>query len=250
MLNSKVSVIVVNWNAGIQLKACIESILENGAGLVQEIIVVDNGSIDGSDSYAENPPSINLIRSNTNLGFGRACNIGAADASSDYLLFLNPDAKLYAQTLPTALAYMEDSINSSVGICGVQLVNSDGEVSHSCTRFPTAFAFMAHSVGLDRAFPLLGHFMTEWDHGQTRHVDHVIGACYMVRRGIFENLGGFDERFFVYLEDLDFSLRAHQAGWTSVYLTQTQAFHAGGGTSNQVRARRLFYSQRSRLQYA
>jgi len=92
--------------------------------------------------------------------------------------------------------------------------------------------------------------MAEWDHGQTRYVDHVIGAFYLVRRETFNALGGFDERFFVYLEDLDFSLRARQAGWFSVYLVDARAFHAGGGTSRQVKASRLFYSLRSRLLYA
>jgi len=92
--------------------------------------------------------------------------------------------------------------------------------------------------------------MAEWGHAQTREVDHVIGAFFLVRRVVFEALGGFDERFFVYLEDLDFSRRASNAGWSSVYLADAQAFHAGGGTSNQIKARRLFYSLRNRLLYA
>jgi GT2 family glycosyltransferase len=92
--------------------------------------------------------------------------------------------------------------------------------------------------------------MAEWDHKQTRPVDHVIGAFFLVRRELFEALEGFDERFFVYLEDLDFSYRAYQSGWRSVYLGDVQAFHAGGGTSNQIKARRLFYSLRSRLLYS
>jgi len=92
--------------------------------------------------------------------------------------------------------------------------------------------------------------MAEWPHDITRDVDHVIGAFFLVRRSLFESLGRFDERFFVYLEDLDFSYRARQAGWRSVYLANAQAFHAGGGTSHQVKARRLFYSLRSRLLYA
>jgi GT2 family glycosyltransferase len=90
---------------------------------------------------------------------------------------------------------------------------------------------------------------SEWEHDKTATVDHVIGAFYLIRRSLFDSLGGFDERFFVYLEDLDFSLRAYQAGWRSVYLTGVQAFHAGGGTSAQVMATRLFYSLRSRLFY-
>jgi len=92
--------------------------------------------------------------------------------------------------------------------------------------------------------------MSEWAHDSTQKVDHVMGAFFLVRREVFEKLRGFDERFFVYLEDLDFSYRAKQAGWDSAYLADVQAFHYGGGTSNQVKARRLFYSLRSQLLYA
>lgn len=98
-------------------------------------------------------------------------------------------------------------------------------------------------------FLLLSTHMSEWDHAKTCEVDHVIGAFYLIRSSLFQLLGGFDRRFFVYLEDLDLSLRAHQAGWQSVYLANAQAFHAGGGTSRQVKAHRIFYSLRSRLLY-
>jgi hypothetical protein len=91
--------------------------------------------------------------------------------------------------------------------------------------------------------------MAEWDHLESRSVGHVMGSFYLARRALFEQLGGFDERFFMYLEDLDFSLRAQQAGWTSFYLTEAQVYHEGGGTSKQIKARRLFYSLRSRILY-
>jgi hypothetical protein len=245
-----ITVIVVNWNAGDQISTCVKSIIRYGSGLVQQIIVVDNGSEDGSDNNIENQPNVTLIRSGVNLGFGKACNLGARLAQSDYLLFLNPDAALYADTLTGAINYMQDPDHARVGICGVQLLDERGHVSRSCARFPSAATFIAHAAGLTRVIPGLGHFMQEWDHQQTRQVDHVIGAFFLVRRELFINLDGFDERFFVYLEDLDFSFRAHQTGWSSVFLTEAQAFHAGGGTSQQVKALRLFYSLRSRLQYA
>lgn len=249
-LYKPISIIVVNWNAGNQLHTCIDSIAQYDAGLVGQTMVVDNGSVDGSEASVEGLPNVTLIRTGANLGFGKACNLGAQKAKSDYLLFLNPDAALFAETLPKALAYMHDPAHAKVGICGLQLLDESGHVSRSCTRFPSSVGFVAHAIGLDRVFPLLGHFMSEWDHAQTRQVDHVIGAFFLVRRAVFESLNGFDEHFFVYLEDLDLSYRARQAGWSTVYLANAQAFHAGGGTSNQVKARRLFYSLRSRLQYA
>ena len=243
-------IVIVNWNAGAQLRTCIDSIAQHGAGLVRKTIVVDNGSVDGSDASVEGSLNVTLIRAGVNLGFGKACNLGAQQAKSDYLLFLNPDAAMYADTLPNALAYMQNPAHAEVGICGVQLLDEAGHVSRSCSRFPVVSGFAAHAAGLARFLPRLGHSMSKWDHAQTSEVDQVIGAFFLVRRVMFESLHGFDERFFVYFEEVDFSYRARQAGWRSMYLADVQAFHAGGGTSNQVKARRLFYSLRSRLLYA
>lgn len=243
-------IIIVNWNSGDQLRTCVESIELHGPCLVTRIIVLDNGSTDQSAERIARLADVVLIRESSNLGFGRACNLCAKQAQSEYILFLNPDAALYPDTLPKALAFMQDPVNEGVGICGVQLLDESGSVAKSCARFPSPLGFLLQAFGIDKIFPGGGHVMAEWDHGQTRMVDHVIGAFFLVRREVFDVLNGFDERFFVYLEDLDFSYRASQAGWKSVYLADTQAFHAGGGTSKHIKARRLFYSLRSRLLYA
>ena len=109
---------------------------------------------------------------------------------------------------------------------------------------------IAHALGIDRLMPRAGYVMAEWPHDETRIVDHVIGAFYLIRRDAFERLGGFDERFFVYLEDVDLSMRVRAAGGKSMYVTNATAHHAGGGTTRSIAATRLFYSVRSRLQYA
>lgn len=240
-------VVIVNWNSGLQITHCLESLVN---GLEHTVVVVDNASTDESLNIIKSFDDVYLYQCLENLGFGKACNIGAKYAESEYLLFLNPDAALFPGTLETAVSYMQDTANGDVGICGVQLIDESSNVSRSCARYPTPWGFVAHAFGLDKVLPRIGHFMAEWAHDNTRDVDHVIGAFYLVRREVFDSLNGFDERFFVYLEDLDFSYRARQAGWRSVYLADTQAFHAGGGTSNQIKARRLFYSLRSRLLYA
>lgn len=245
-----INVVIVNWNAGHQLRACIDSITQHTQSLADQIIVVDNGSTDGSEASVEGLSNVTLIGSCANLGFGKACNLGAKQAHGEYLLFLNPDAALYEDTLTEALAFMQDPVNAKVGICGVQLLDESCHVARSCARFPSPLGFALQSVGVDKLIPGVGHIMAEWDHSVTRAVDHVIGAFFLVRREVFDTLNGFDERFFVYLEDLDFSYRARQAGWKSVYLAEAQAFHAGGGTSKHIKARRLFYSLRSRLLYA
>lgn len=249
------SIIIVNWNAGSQLADCVASIAKYHGDLVLSVIIVDNDSTDDSlaqvGKLKKLPFQLLIVRNHNNRGFGAACNQGVRLAkNSDFLLFLNPDAAICTETLNRVSSYMISSDASDVGICGVQLFDESGNVSRSCSRFPSVIVFLAQAIGLDRIFPRLGHFMGEWTHESTRFVDQVIGAFFVVRQNVFEQLCGFDERFFVYFEELDFSFRSHQAGWNTVYLAEAQAFHAGGGTSNQVKARRLFYSLRSRLLYS
>ncbi|ADE84846.1 glycosyltransferase [Rhodobacter capsulatus] len=246
----KTDIVIVNWNSGAQLQACIESIRAHGAGRVGRCIVVDNGSQDGSTDFLAGAEDVDLLETGQNLGFGKACNLGAARGQSPFVLFLNPDAWLQPGSLSVPLDFMARPENDRVGIVGIALTDADGTVQRSCARFPTPPGLVATSLGLKRLFPALGTHMHDWDHATSREVPHVIGAFYLIRRPLFEQLQGFDERFFVYLEDLDLSLRARQAGYRSYFLTEAQACHAGGGVSAQVKAHRLFYSLRSRVQYA
>lgn len=249
-VNHKIDVVIVNWNSGDQVLQCVSSINQSGDSDLVKIMVVDNGSTDGSEELLLPLAEVELIQAGRNLGFGKACNLGAGRGSAKYILFLNPDAAIFPSSLRSVISYMERPDKQDVGVCGVQLKDEHGEVSRSCTRFPTVPGFLAHTIGLDHFFPKLGHFMREWDHTNDRSVDHVIGAFYLIRREIFDQLQGFDERFFVYLEDLDLSRRVKSEGWRIEFLSYIQAFHKGGGTSDQVKARRLFYSQRSKIIYS
>jgi GT2 family glycosyltransferase len=246
-----VDVVIVNWNAGFQLTECLMSILEHDSGSVNKIIVVDNGSTDHSADSFDNCPLTEVIFASKNLGFAAASNLGAKKASSPYVLFLNPDTCLYPGSLVVPLSFMEKPENVGVGICGIQLVDETRYVSRTCARFPTLGRLVAQALGLNKIPGLhhIGMHMSDWDHRHTSEVAHVIGAFFLIRRSLFDTLGGFDERFFVYLEDIDLSFRARSLGYKSVYLSDAQAFHAGGGTSSQVKDVRLFYSLRSRLLY-
>ncbi|MEW6255303.1 MAG: glycosyltransferase family 2 protein [Pseudomonadota bacterium] len=248
--NAKIDIVIVNWNSGHQLRDCIESVRRFHCGVVRRCIVVDNGSTDASADFLKSAGDIEVLSVGSNLGFAAGCNLGAARGDSPYILLLNPDACLLAGTLIPPLEYMQAAQNTQVGIVGVQLVDEHGAVQRTCAHFPRPWHFFASAFGLSVAIKSFDFKMVTWDHLETRFVDHVIGAFFLVRREIYSMLGGLDERFFVYLEDVDFSLRASGLGYRSAYLSHVSVYHKGGGVSEQVKAVRLFYSRRSRIQYA
>lgn len=247
-----VSLVIVNWNSGRQLAECLDSIRDYGGSVVREIVVVDNASSDDSNLLATTYPRVRVIQADKNLGFAKACNWGARGASGTYYLFLNPDTKLFRGSVEAALRFMESRDANEIGICGIRLVDCEGKTHRHCARFPTWRTYLGRALGLNRVLPewFPPHFMTDFDHETSREVDQVIGAFFLVRSAVMEAIGGFDERFFVYMEELDFSLRARQAGWRTWYLADASAYHKGGGASEQVKAHRLFYSLRSRILYA
>jgi len=252
----ELDVVIVNWNAGEYLRACIQSLQMAEASvpaLLRKVYVVDNGSTDGSLAAAM--PAVNrpiVIQNANNVGFAAACNQGADAGDAPYILFLNPDATASAATLQGVVNYMNAAENQRVGICGVGLVDENGHIARSCSRFPSPSRILSDALGLPRLFPR--HFesqhMHDWPHLESACVDQVIGAFFLIRRPLFEQLQGFDERFFVYFEEVDLSYRARQLGYSSMFLANLQAFHKGGVSSDKVKAKRLFYSLRSRLLYA
>jgi N-acetylglucosaminyl-diphospho-decaprenol L-rhamnosyltransferase len=246
------SVVIVNWNGGEIIERTLSALIIQAKELKNwlEIIVVDNASSDNSVDYLDGlTDSVRIIKSNVNLGFAGGCNLGAVHATMPYLLFLNPDTEVSSETLRRSVEYINSEDNKKVGIVGVQLVDQNGQVARSSARFPRAFMFLAQNLGLDRLFPILGHSMNEWRHDETREVDQVIGAYFLTKRNLFEQLNGFDERFFVYFEEVDYAYRAYVIGYMSVYLADVSAFHEGEGTTSQVKGKRIFYLLRSRLLY-
>lgn len=248
---AKADIVIVNWNSGRWLDRCVASIRDHGSGDIGRVVVVDNGSTDGSSDISYPDLPLDILRTGRNLGFGRACNLGARSGTAPYLLFLNPDAALLPDTLVTAIGFLERPENASVGVCGAKLIEDDGGVQRHCARLPTPTVFLAAASGLAALLPSRVPNLHDraFDHLSSRPVDHVIGAFYLIRRDLFERLGGFDEDFFVYLEDLDLSARVHRAGHHVFYLADAVGMHQGGGTSDQVKPQRLAYSLESRITY-
>jgi N-acetylglucosaminyl-diphospho-decaprenol L-rhamnosyltransferase len=250
-----VDVVIVNWNAGPYLRRCLESVAaaRRSAYELGKVVVVDNASTDGSlDGLGGIDLPLEITRNQENRGFAVACNQGAAASDADFILFLNPDTRLFPETLDLTIAFMADPANSHVGICGGQMVGEDGQRQFSCARFPTFTMFAAHMVGLTRVLPrwFPPQRLTPEEVSHSGIVDQVIGAYFLIRRSVFEALGGFDERFFVYLEDVDLAYRASRHGSPSYFLADVPVYHKEMASSEQVRGRRLFYLLRSRTQYA
>ena len=242
-------VVIVNWNGGALLRACLASLASVQEAATVQVIVVDNASQDGSaDGLPALPRPLRLIRNAENRGFGRACDQGAAAGDAPAILFLNPDT----QVAPDALRAALDALTADprTGIVGARLVDPDGRTARSCARAPTALGLLGRALALDRLGLVRPHFLVEWDHADDRAVGQVMGAFLMIRRDLFAALDGFDPRFFVYWEDADLCTRARAAGFAVRHVAGAVAHHVGQGTTRQVRARRLFYFLRSQILYA
>jgi len=251
---SSLDIVIVNWNSGSLLSDCLNSILKVSLNKIElkRVVVVDNDSSDSSVNSLFFPSlPLHIIQNSENRGFATACNQGAENSNSDYLLFLNPDTQLFIDSLQKSIEFMDQPENVKIGICGVKLVDESGNFVTSCANFPTPMVFFGKITGFykifQKTFPR--HFMTLDDLKMSREVDQVIGAFFLVRRKVFEELCRFDERFFVYFEEVDFSLRTKLAGYSSYYLSDVYVYHKGGGTSENIKSTRLFYSLRSRIQY-
>jgi GT2 family glycosyltransferase len=256
-MGAGVCAVIVNWNGGGQLARCLRSFdaVKRDDVAFGGAVVVDNASTDDSVEQAvasSRQLPLRVIHNRVNVGFAAACNQGAeaaAAAGAEFLLFLNPDTELRPGCLEQPARFLDDPANASVGIVGVQLLDGQGRMSRTCSRHPTVLSLIGHTLGLDRVFPAVfpPHFLPQQFHEGIRQVDQVMGAFFFVRRDLFERLGGFDERFFLYFEDADFALRARKLGQSSAYLATACAVHHGHGSSDQVKARRLFYFARSRM---
>ncbi len=248
----RLDVVVVNWNSSAYLRRCLASVRETShQGFdLDRVVIVDNASTDDSlIGLGESGLPLTVIRNHTNRGFAAGCNQGSAATRADYILFLNPDVLLSEDSLEKAIRFMETPEHLDVGICGIRLFDEEGQPTTVAARFPTIWTFLGESTGLSRVVPTLfpPHFLPLDEFQTTRDVDQIIGAFFLVRRSLFEALRGFDESFFLYFEEVDFSLRARAGGVRSVFVSDASAVHRGGASSEQIKSTRLFYSLRSRL---
>lgn len=251
---ARLDVVVVNWNTGRYLATCLESVHRSAASVdLGRVIVVDNGSTD--DSLARAAPWLDLpqslvVRNPTNAGFAAACNAGARLGDAPLVLFLNPDARVLGCTLSRVVAFFGTPAARTVGICGARMLDEAGRPDIAGGPFPTPRVLLGHVTRLSRLLPSLFPAKRTASVARSGPIGHVIGAFLVVRRNLFEQLGGFDERYFVYYEEVDLCWRARQLGWASYHLADAEVVHTGQVSSSQIGGRRLAYSLSSRRLYA
>ena len=248
-----VAVIVVNWNAREDLRACLCSLDAAPRPRVSHSIwVVDNASSDGSPGMvASEFPDAHLIANDTNLGFSQANNQAIVQSESRYVLLLNSDAKIHPGALD-ALVHWADA-HPEAGIIGPKVLNPDASLQWSCRRFPTLGAGFFRNTYLGRWFPnnkyAQDYLMTDFDHAQARPVDWVSGCAMLLRRELIAQIGALDERFYMYCEDVDICRRAWDAGWDVVYVPDAVVTHAIGRSSDKNATKMIWEFHRSWFEY-
>ena len=252
---SELSAILVNWNAGVELLNTLSALYQALATLPDsEVILIDNASTDGSaQTAAQKIPTLTVIYNSINLGFGAANNIGFIHARGRYTLLVNPDLRITSAALQAMLNFMETHPQS--GMCGPKVLESDGvTISPWCARRdPRPWDVFCEYAFLTKLFPQRRLFsryvMGDWDHASNREVNALTGACLLVRREVIEQAGGFDERFFMYGEDIDWCRRIRRRGWQVWYVAAAEVQHEGAHSTRQIDDRGSRWSLDSYLRY-
>lgn len=223
-----VTAIIVNYNTSGLLRPCVNALRNSAAGLRLQIVIVDNASRDDSAAVMRADfADCELLFNTENVGFGRANNQALAVARGRYVLLLNTDAFVAADTIAVTVRYLDE--NARCGLLGVRLEGRDGELQPSCRYFPTPWNEFLFTTGLARFFPgtrLIDDM--DWDHTSVRECDWVPGCYYLVRRSVVDQVGLFDPRFFLYYEEVDHCRAVKAAGWNVVFYPGTTVVHIGG----------------------
>ncbi len=239
MDNPKLSIVIVNYKADRLTKQCVQGIIGHAPGYSYEIIVVDNNLHDGcleliKEKIIDSPEykgysSITLIKSKKNVGFSAGNNLGFAKARGEYILYLNPDTVLFSGALDPLVDYLDK--NKDVAVVGPKILNPDRSTQTSCFSFPNTFFYPLY-----RRANFLNNFkkikewrqwfvMSDFSHNTISDVDWLLGACMLVRRQAINDVGLFDSRFFLFLEDTDWCYRFWEAGWRVVYNPEAWIIH-------------------------
>ena len=236
-------VVIVSYRCRELLRGCLEALRAHPPSLPIRVVVVDNASADGTvEMVRADFPEVELIASDSNLGFAAATNLGAHQGVAPFLLALNPDTAVTAGALDSVLVTIE--AHPKVAVVGPRLLREDGTLDHASKRsFPTPLSALGHFTGVGRRPEASGRLASyRAPEVESGPVDSVNGAFMLIRRDAFEAAGGFDEGYWMYMEDLDLSYRLAEAGWISWYEPDAVVTHIKGGTTQDGRSVRLTWA--------
>lgn len=246
-VHQRIAAVVVYFRTPTSLMACLDALGAQSTA-VDDTVVIDNSSaLDGLDGPPVCPVSWRWVRAASNLGFGSACNLGASATNSDYLLLLNADVTLREEACERL--FMTAEADPRIAVVGPRIYSSDGQVELSARAFPRATTgFLGRSSLATRLLAALTRTPSPlaFALGPSGRVDWVSGACMLVRREAFNEVGGFDESYWMYWEDADMCRRLRDRGWTTALCVEAEADHATGSSGRSVRTITAFHASAAR----
>jgi hypothetical protein len=246
-----VSVVIVSWKVKDLLKKNLETLFNSKGDIDFEIFVVDNNSQDGTVEMVNKEfPQVNLIANRDNLGFAKANNLAINQARGRYILLLNPDMQVKENTLVNMVTWMDD--NPRAGVAGCKLIDDKGGVVPHVREFPRFGDQMAITLKIPHIFPgvLNNYIIKDFDYSEEREVDSIRGSFFAIRREVIEEIGGLDERYFIWFEEVDYCRRVKEAGWKVMYTPATTCVDYVGKSFIQVpKGKTQKYFRDSMLKY-
>jgi N-acetylglucosaminyl-diphospho-decaprenol L-rhamnosyltransferase len=250
-MDEVLGVVVVNHNAGAYLARCLESVRTAAGDIRTDVVIVDNHSSDGSvDRIADRHPEVAVIRNRRNVGFARAANQGLDATDTPFVLLLNPDAEVIGGTLGALVKVTRE--RPRAGAIGVLVRNPDGTLQPSARRVPGLGEALGHAFlgPLWRDNPWTRSYtMADWDRSTEREVEWVSGSAMVLRRSALTEVGFFDERYFMYVEDVDLCTRLRRAGWQVLFSPEVEVVHQIGVSTKGQRGRMAFAHSDSIYRY-
>lgn len=237
------SIVIINYNAKALTEHAVRSIFESRPQISFEIIVVDNSS-DFSQEYNDVAENVIVINHIDNKGFGNACNIGVKNSCGKYILFLNNDTIMHKSTLDVCIKYLQQ--HTQVGVLGIRTLLENGTLDHACKRgFPTPMSSLYYFLGLDKKYPQSQKYgayrLTYIDEESVSEVDSVAGSFLMMPRHVFDAIGGYDETFFMYGEDLDLCYRVKELGFDVIYYGKESITHLKGRSGMHYKSKTVIF---------
>jgi len=248
----KISVVVISFNGMEFIEDCLTTTRSSLENVTSEILVIDNGSTDGTVELIENRfPNIGLIRNKENLGFAKAVNQGFDKAGGEYILILNQDTRIVGNGIVKLADRMKN--DPDIGTIGPKFIGFDGQLQKSCRTFPKYRDLIFSFLGLSKLLPRSKCFsswkMGWFDHLDEAEVDQPMGAALMVKRSVLDRIGGFDERFRIFFNDVDYCRRVKAAGYINLYYPTAVIEHYYGGSIRKMKPQMVLEWHRSLAEY-